>query len=226
MLALAAALTACSSGTGVGPAHPVVATPPPKDDGEPSKGGSGGDPHAAALEQLKVAPVTPHADGPSRLVIPLPDAARWTRVKFWGVDSLVGFRYGKDHHAIVGAFLTHVDDNTVPGACTKSFEGWAMPMVESFDVDVHRDPPIAVMWHRQVVDIDSVFARTETALDHDAYAGVYAAYPAWGTKACVIVGMAVPSRGEDERAKAVRDRFAKEVLPGVQVLGAAEPSGH
>jgi hypothetical protein len=35
--------------------------------------------------------------------------------------------------------------------------------------------------------------------------------------------VAVPSRGDDERAKEVRDRFAKEVLPGVEVLGKVEP---
>jgi len=35
----------------------------------------------------------------------LPDADHWMRVKFWGVKSLVGFRYGKDHHAIVAGFI-------------------------------------------------------------------------------------------------------------------------
>jgi hypothetical protein len=216
-------LSGCSSATGAGLAHPVAAAPPPKDDGEPSKGGGGGDAHSAALEQLKIARIGKRVDRQGSVAIPLPDPEHWTRVSFWGVESLVGFRYGKEHHALVGAFVTHVVDNTVPGACTKSFEAWAMPIVDSFDVEVHREPPIAVMWHRRVVDVDSVFATTETALDHDSYAGTYAAYPVWGGKGCLIVGVAVPSRGDDDRAKAVRDRFAKDVLPGVELLRKDEP---
>ena len=78
------------------------------------------------------------------------------------------------------------------------------------------------MWHRQIVDVDSVFAKTETALMRDAYAGTYAAYPVWGN-ACLIVGVAVPSRGDDDRAREVRDRFAREVLPKVEVIRKEEP---
>ncbi len=223
MAALTAAVTACSSGTGTSMTlRPVPAAPPPKDDGLPSKEGNGGNPHSAALEQLKIAKVARRIDRQASVAIPLPDAEHWTRVKFWGVESLVGFRYGKEHHAIVGGFVTHVDDNTAPGACTKSFEDWAMPMVQMFDVEVHHEPPIAVMWHRRVVDVDSVFAKTETVLAHESYAGTYAAYPVW-KNACLIVGVAVPSRDDDERAREVRDRFAREVLPKVEVLAKDEP---
>jgi hypothetical protein len=227
LLPLAVALHAavglgCSSGTGAAVNHPVAAAPPPKDDGEPSKGGGGGDSHSAALEQLKIAKVTRRFDKQVSVVVPLPDAEHWTRVKFWGVESLVGYRYGKEHHALVGAFVTHVEDNGKPGACIQSFEDWAMPMVSAFDVEIHHEPPIAVMWHRKIVDVDSVFAKTETLAFRDHYAGTYAAYPVWNN-ACLIVGVAVPSRGDDDRAREVRDRFAREVLPRVEVLTREEP---
>ncbi|HEY2513485.1 MAG TPA: hypothetical protein VGI39_21605 [Polyangiaceae bacterium] len=222
LAALLLAVTGCSTGTGAGVTRAVSAAPPPKDDGQPSEGGSGGNPHSAALEQLKIASIARRVDKQGSVAIPLPDPDHWTRVKFWGVESLVGFRYGKDHHALVGGFVTHVEDNTVPGACMKSFEAWAMPMVEAFDVEVHHEPPIAVMWHRQVVDVDSVFAKTATALSREAYAGTYAAYPVW-KNACLIVGVAVPSRDDDDRARDVRDRFAREVLPRVEVLAKQEP---
>ncbi len=210
---------------------PVAAAAPPKDDGSAAKGGSGGAEHGAALEQLKTAPVARRDDRQGSIMIPLPDAPTWMRVRFWSVPSLVGFRYGKEHHAVVGAFITHVEDNAVPGACTKSFEAWANPWIEAFEVELHREPPIAVGWHARpddaktarIVEIDSVFAKTATIVARDSYAAVYAAYPAWGSKACLIVGMAVPSRGEDARAKDVRDRFAREVLPKVEVLSAEEP---
>jgi hypothetical protein len=230
-----ALLGGCSASTTSVPFTPVAAAPPPKDDGEASKGGIGGGAHAAAMEELKIAPLSLRSDKQNSLRVLLPDAPHWTRVKFWGVPTLVGFRYGKDHHAIVGAFVTHVDppaDGSVlpAGTCLKSFEGWATPWVEAFDVDVQHDPPRAVMWAGprgtarapQIVDIGSVFAKVATLAYRDGYAGAYAAYPAW-KGACLIIGVAVPAREDEARAREVRDRFAKEVLPHVQILGAEEP---
>ena len=57
---------------------------------------------------------------------------------------------------------------------------------------------------------------------HDDYAVAYALYPAW-KGACLVLGIAVPARGEIERAKALRDRFTKEVLPALQVTSPSEP---
>lgn len=208
---------------------PVLAAPPPKDNGGAAKGGEGGTEHAAALEQLKVAATRPQTDRQGSMRLPLPDGPSWTRVRFWSVPSLVGFRYGKGHHAVVGAVVTHVDDNTVPGACTKSFEAWATPWVEAFEVELHRDSPIAVGWRAKpedsprIVEIDSVFAKTATLVARDNYAAAYAAYPAWGKASCLIVGVAVPSRGEDGRAKEVRDRFVHDVLPKVELTSQEEP---
>jgi hypothetical protein len=216
----ALALAGCSSAAP--PPKSVAAAPPPKDDGQPAKGGNGGDAHSAALEQLKIGRMGERVDRQNAVLIPLPDPDHWTRVKFWGVPSLVGFRYGKEHHAIVGSFVTHVDDNTVPGACAKSFEAWAQPWLDAFDVEVKHESPIAVMWERKVVDVDSVFARTATLASHEGYAGTYAAYPVW-KNACLIVGLAVPARDDDDRAKDVRDRFAREVLPHVRVIAKEEP---
>lgn len=220
-VALAAGALGCASG-GAQSRAPVVAAAPPRDDGLPSEGGSGGNAHSAALEQLKAAPLRPRSDRQGSMSVLLPDAENWTLVKFWGVPSLVGFRYGKDHHAIVAAFVTHVDDNTAPGACTKSFEAWAKPWVDAFEVDVAHEAPRAVPWNGAVADIDVVFAKTATIAQRDAYAVTYGVYPVWGN-ACLVVGAAVPSRDDDARAKQVRDRFAAEVLPRVQVTAPAEP---
>ena len=204
------------------PLAPVVAAPPPKDDGAASQGGEGGQAHAAALEQLRVARASWRADRQGSVRIELPDAAHWTRVKFWGVKSLVGYRYGKDHHAIVAAFVVHVDDETVPGACGTAFEQWAQPYVDSFEVAIEHDPPRAVPWNGKIVDIDALVARTATLGVHDEYAVAYATYPAW-KKSCIVMGIAIPARDELERAKAVRDRFATEILPHIRVLSAEEP---
>jgi hypothetical protein len=37
------------------------------------------------------------------------------------------------------------------------------------------------------------------------------------------MGLAVPARGELDRAKAVRDRFVSDVLPELEVMAREEP---
>ncbi len=233
-------LSACSS-AGAVPSRAVAPAPPPKDDGGASQGSAGSGDHSAVLEQLKIAPITTKADKQRSVLIPLPDAAHWTRVKFLTVPSLVGFRYGKDHHGIVGAFVTHVDDNTKDSACAKSFESWAMPVVEAFDVELHHEAPSAFSWTMPtpaapdpkaaaspapkkiaIVEVDALFAKTATVLSQDAYAAAWAAYPVWDN-ACLIVGAALPVRDDEARARAVRDRFVSDVFPGVVVTSDAEP---
>jgi hypothetical protein len=221
-LSLLFGLSACSAAS-TSPAHiqPVAPAPPPKDDGEPSQGGNGGTQHAAALEQLRSAALGWRSDRQNSVRIQLPDAEHWTRVRFWGVKSLVGFRYGKEHHAIVAGFVMHVDDQD-QGACGKAFEQWAQPYVDSFEVQVEHDPPKAVPWNGKIVDLDSVVASTATLGMRDQYAVSYATYPAW-PGACLVMGVAVPARDELERAKAVRDRFTQDILPNVKVTAKEEP---
>jgi len=218
----ALACLGCSVAAPPRPPAPVAPAPPPKDDGSPSQGGAGGDAHAAALEQLKVARPAWRADRQNSVRILLPDAAHWTRVKFFGTTSLVGFRYGKDHHAVVAGSIVHVDDETAPGACGKAFEAWAQPMVDAFEVAIEHEAPRATPWSGKIVDIDVLVAKTATLGIRDEYAVAYATYPAW-KGSCLVVGIAIPARDELERARAVRDRFAAEVLPAVQVIAKEEP---
>jgi hypothetical protein len=217
---LVAGASACSSASLSN--VPIAAASPPKDDGSNAEGVGGGLSHSAALEELKVARSGMVIDRQRSIVFPLPDAQHWTRVKFWGVESLVGFRYGKEHHAVVAATITHVPPDAPQGACTKSFEDWAMPWVQAFEVELQRDPPRAIPWNARIVDIDVLYARAATLAVRDGYAVAYGAYPAW-PGACLILGIAVPAREDEERARAVRDRFAKEVLPRVQVISQEEP---
>jgi hypothetical protein len=228
-LALAAG---CASATAAPPSAPrtsaaaplasIAPVPPPSDDGRPSEGGSGGAEHASALEELHVGPLGWRTDRQRSVRVLLPDATHWLRVKFWGMQSLVGFRYGKDHHAIVGGTVVHVPDESVPQACSKAFEREAQPWVDSFEVTIDYAPPIATTWNGKIVDIDSLVATTATLGVHDQYAVAYGTYPAW-KGACLVLGIAVPARNELERAKAVRDRFVAEVLPHVEVVAHDEP---
>ena len=223
------AILACSTA-----AHPplsVKAAAPPKDDGKPSEGGEGGVEHSAALEQLRTSTLGFRDDKQGSIRMPLPDPASWTRVKFWGVKSLVGFRYGKGHHAIAGAFVTHVSDNKVEHACNKSFEDWAKPMVQAFEVEMKYEPPTAFPWRDKqlpsdappyIIGIDSLNAKTATLAVRDEYAAAYAVYPVWNN-ACLVVGVGIPTRDDLPRAKLARDRFAREVFPGIEILSKEEP---
>jgi hypothetical protein len=225
---LTLAALACSSKAV--PPKTVAAAPPPKDDGKPAEGGSGGLVHSQTLEQLKNAKLVARTDKQNSIRLSLPDGENWTQVKFWGVPSLVGFRYGKDHHGIVGAFVTKVENNQVPGVCAKSFESWATPWVEMFEVELAHEAPSAIGWRNtqtpkepaMIVSIDSIYAKTATALARDGYAGAWAAYPAWpGT--CLVVGVAIPARDDEGRAKIARDRFVKDMFPSVELLTPMEP---
>ena len=207
---------------------PIPAAPPPKDDGSSAQGGGGGTAHAAALEQLKLGRLEMRPDKQNSVRIPLPDGGNWTRVKFWGVPSLVGFRYGKDHHAIVGGWIIEVDDNKEEGACSRAFEKLARPVADMFDVELEHEPPFAFTWRFmktpavKVVAVDSVFAKTATLAARDKYAGAWATYPAWD-KRCLVVGVAVPARDDEPRARDVRERFVHEVFPKVEVISGEEP---
>ncbi len=209
-------LGACSGPSGSSrPLQPVAPAPPPKHDGQPSQGGNGGQQHAAALEQLHSAALGWRVDRQNSVRIQLPDAEHWTRVKFWGVKSLVGFRYGKEHHAIVAGFILH-PDGPDQSDCGKQFEQMAQPYIDSFEVQLEHDPPAAIPWNGKIVDLDSLVAAPRTLAAREQYVAGYGTYPAW-PGACLVLGIAVPARDELERAKAVRDRFVAEVLPTVKV---------
>ncbi|OJY31536.1 MAG: hypothetical protein BGO98_16025 [Myxococcales bacterium 68-20] len=239
VVALALVAAGCSTASGAQPSRPVAAASPPKDDGKQAQGGTGGDSHSAALEQLKVAPITRKPDRQNAVHVPLPDAEHWTRVRFLTLKSLVGFRYGKDHHAIFAGFVTHVDDNSVQGACNKSFEQMAAPWVDAFEVELKHEPPVAFTWSApqppvpsgsappvkkiSIVDVDPLRAKTATVLARESYEAAWAAYPAWGEKACLVLGVAIPARDDPQRARAVRDRFLQEVFPKVAVTSHEEP---
>ncbi len=217
-----AGATACTTAAQPRPPGTVPAAAPPRDDGEAANGGHGGLEHAAALEELRAGKLEWRNDRQDSVHLLLPDAPNWTRVKFWGLKSLVGFRYGKEHHAVVAADVVHVDDEKVPQACSKAFEQWAQPMIDAFEVVLEHDPPKAIVWNGKIGDLAVLVAKTATLGVRDQYAVAYGTYPAWkGT--CVVLGIAVPARDELERAKAARDRFVSDVLPKVEVRGKDEP---
>jgi hypothetical protein len=199
--------------------QPVAAAPPVDDEKVAPAIGE----HAAALEQLKQAPFgAPREDAQNSLTLGLPDGEHWTRVHFWGVPTLVGFRYGKEHHAVIGAWVVHVADNKVQGACGKAFEEFAKPFVATFELEVTHEEPTAFIWQKEIVEVDVFRAKTATLLSHEEYAAAVAAYPVW-KNGCLVIGFAAPFRGDEARAIAARARFVKEAFPTLKITAAEEP---
>lgn len=202
----------------------VIAAPPPRDDGKASDLQGGGPAHSAALEELRVAPLVGVMDRQRSIRLLVPDARHWTRVRFMGVPSLFGLRYGKDHHAVVGATVQPIDPDAPLTACSVAFEAWGAPLIDAFDVDVDREPVESFPWRHEHGEVHRSYAKTASLIVRDGYAVAYATYPAW-KGVCLVVGIAVPARDDERRARAVRDRFAKDVLPRVLVLTRDPPKG-
>ena len=221
-------LAAACSVRPVAPPAQVAATPPPKDDGQSSVGGTGGLAHSQALEELKVGPLFGVVDHQRSVRILVPDAPHWTRVKFFGIPTLLGLRYGKDHHAVIGVTVQHVDAEIAPelagAACSKAFEAWGASWLDAFDVDVAREDPQTFPWRHGVASLMRSYAKAASLAVRDGFAVAYASYPAW-KGACLIVGIAVPARDDEARAREARDRFARDVLPRVWVIAKEEPKG-
>jgi len=202
--------------------RPVAPQSPPEDDGLPSQETQGGLEHAQALEELGVAPLGWALDHQHSIRVMLPDAPHWLRVRLWTVKTLVTFRYGKDHHALVAGAVLHVPNENAPQACTQAVENRAQKWIDAFSIVISHDRPQAFPWDGKIVDVDPFVATIATLGNHEQYAAAYATFPAW-PGACLILGVTIPSRGELTRAKAARDRFVRDVFPKVQLLAQKEP---
>lgn len=210
--------------------HAVAPHSPPRTTAQTEGTAAPLEQHAAALEQLVVAPLGTRVDRQKSVKVALPDTPAWRRVRFLGVKSLVGFRYGIDHHAVVGAFVLDVKNRTAE-SCQRAFEEWAKPWLETFEVSTKRGAPVPFVWKNpmhpdappEVMSAVTLEASTASMLSHETYHAAYAIYPAWPDK-CLVAGFAAPANGEDERAKKARDRYAKEALPKLEITAPEAPT--
>jgi hypothetical protein len=174
-------------------------------------GGDANDPHAAALTRLQGEPWGWRNDKQDALHVPMPDWQNWRRIRYYGVPSFVGFRYGDDHHAVLALWVRPIDEGApeTPEACLDSFEKWASPTARDFSVALSDAVVTKVPWTHGEVVIKSVEAQINTLFSRKKYSAAYGAYRMWpGT--CTIFGVAVPVREAEDLARAVRDRYVRE----------------
>jgi hypothetical protein len=205
------------------PPRPPFLPPSPTSITLEEPGGNSSDPHAAALQRLIAEPWGWRNDKDDVLHVPLPDSQNWRRVKYIGVPSFVGYRYGDAHHAVIAVWVRAADEgNASPVTCLASFEDWGGPTARSFSVDIDPGNLSRVPWTDREAVIKPVDAKINTLFARKDYRAAYAGYVMWpGT--CTIFGVAVPVRGATELAKAVRDRFIREGFARMQQRSGRAP---
>jgi hypothetical protein len=187
-------------------------------------GGDSLDPHAAALDRLTNAAWGTRSDKDDQLFVPLPDSENWKRVRYFGVEHYVGFRYGDDHHAMVIAFTQALPAGTVmkSDTCMRHFEAWGLPQTHPFDVKFSPFDTHLGKWKGQILESRSVDGRVNLGFTASDFSGAWAAYPAY-PDGCLVMAVAVPWRDHKELAQKLRDRWINEGFPLMGVASNVRP---
>ena len=181
-------------------------------------GGDANDPHRAALHRLLEEPWGWRNDKQDVLHVPLPDWSNWRRIRYYGMPSFVGFRYGDDHHAVIAIWVREVDEGTSLAQCLDDHEKWGKPMANAFGLRVERGAAIQSPWSpipgpKPEGPLEVLTRTLEAELDtlfvSGNYFAAYAAYAMW-PKTCTIFAVAVADRGSKDLARQVRDRYVAD----------------
>lgn len=224
-LAVVLVLSAGCAGRPPPPAPSLVAANAPM-AGRPKSNGGPKSSHPEAIAHLLDAPWAARVDKRRTVSLPLPDGAAWTHVKYWGVNTLAGYRYGDDHHVALAVFsYAPPPSGATVDACAQRLAQWGEARAKKYDVDVGEPRIDEVEWPSGSGKIAKIFvldARRRSLLGTKHYAAAYAVYPAW-TEACLAVGFAVPETDAENDARALRDRLVRDALPGLTIKQNAGP---
>jgi hypothetical protein len=210
--------SASSGGKGAKPLAAPARPKPPSPESVTVKepGGDAKDAQQAALLRQLDEAWGRRTDKDEQLLMPLPDAEHWKRVRYWGVEHFVGFRYGDEHHELAIGFVQEVPAGTpvTTDSCMQRFEAWGRPQTKPFDV---KFGPFAVhhqRWRDQRLEVHAVDGEVSVGFTTTAFSAAWAAYPAY-SDGCLIYAVAVPWREHPELARQVRDRWVNEAFPQI-----------
>jgi hypothetical protein len=171
--------------------------------------------HPIAIAHLAASPWGARLDKRAVLAVPLPDASEWTHVRFWGVTTLAGWRYGDDHHAVAAAFT--FAPKTVPATideCAERFADWGRPRARSFDLRLSEPRVDEIPWQGKRARVYVMDADRRSIFATHRYFAAYAVLPAW-RDACLVVGFAVPGADAVDDARTVRDRWVRDAVEAI-----------
>ena len=224
--ALALALTGCAISKP--PEGPVVPTPQSVTRDNP--GGDARDPQYAALLRLRDGRWGRKTDRNRTLDVPLLDAGRWLRVRFWGYPTRAGFRYGKDHWAVaVVSYTDAPEGKDDASSCLEAFLDKALRVAKGFDIVVgelqrttlqragtraRKGQALLPVYGPSPIPVVSTEGHFATFTNDESYYAAVSAHPSWpGT--CLVQGFAVERGEHDELARQVAERWVREGLPNL-----------
>jgi hypothetical protein len=187
-------------------------------------GGDAADPHEAALQRQLASDWGYRTDKDDQVEIPLLDWDHWKRVRFWGVQHFVGFRYGKDHHAVAIVLVQDAPQGeTVDSrSCLRRFEVWARPQLAAFDLKLGSGSERKAVWQKQPIYVRSVDGQVSVGFSTRGFSAAWTAYPAY-PDACLVYAMAAPWDTRPELARRLRDRWASEGFERLVALTPGRP---
>lgn len=221
------AMLGCGTGS-TPPANPPTKVEPPSPESvtRDHPGGDSVEPHVAALTRLLESPWGHRVDKDDQLLVPLPDAEHWKRVRFFGVDHFVGFRYGKDHHAMVAVFVQKVEPADLSSEkCLRRFEQWGRPLIQPFDVDFSPFTVRHGRFRKKPVITLAVDGSLTFGFSRPEFSAAWTAYPIY-PDACLVAAVGIPWRKHPELARAVRNRFVEEGFGLLNPLTEEAPYRH
>jgi hypothetical protein len=209
---------AVASPPGTPPAEAAAAAdqvPPPED------------PFAQAVAGLLDGRWGLRSDKDQQVRLPLPDAKQWKRIRYWGVDHLTGFRYGKKYEATVIAVPLDLNEGVEATSrrCARRFEAWSRPQLKNYGVEIGEIETKKSEWRGKELVVAWVDGHVDFGFERKRFAGAWAAYPAYGN-ACLIYGVAVQWKTQPDTAHALRDRWVNEAFGRTQALTTTKPFRH
>lgn len=219
-IGLTLAATACAST----PRQPPGQPPSAASVSAAEPGGDAHDPHAAALQRQLASTWGARRDKDDQLYVPLPDHEHWKRVRFWGIDHFVGFRYGKQAHVITAGFVQDVEPGEKLDSehCLRRFDKWARPQLRAHDVKLGAVTTSEGSWRGHPLLIQSVDGHLDWGFSRRRFSVAWTAYPAYPT-ACLIYAVGVQWGEHSALAKDVRDRFVREAFQQINPTTAERP---
>jgi hypothetical protein len=215
-------LTGCANAA---PRQPPGVPPTPATVTREEPGGDAHDPQRAALQRLIEEPWGWRNDKKDVVHFPLSDWPNWRRVRYWGVPSFVGFRYGDEHRAVTALWIRKLEPSTqqTPQACLEQFEAWAQPLVDFYRTDVAKHEIRRVPWlHDREMIVQPMDVEVNGLFSDDTWYGVVGAGLGW-PGVCVVFGYAFHAEDCGDVAKQTRDRFTREAFSRLTLVNPAQP---
>jgi hypothetical protein len=209
------------------PKQPPGVPPSPKTITREEPGGDAYDPQQAALERLVLQQWGWRNDKKNVFHFPLTDSKNWRRVRYWGVPTFVGFRYGDKHRAIAAMWLQRQKDEepATPMGCMTRFEKWGLPIADAFSTKVENVVESNQTWKTpEDVVVRTLEADVRTLLAHRHYFGVVGATVPW-PGICAVYGFAFEADDSGDLAKKARDRYAIEGYRQLVRMSETPPDG-